>query len=152
MDIPMTLPLDDGYLRRECPTCKRQFKWHHGPTDDSEDTNGSSTEEYFCPYCGQGAPTDSWWTEDQLRHAQELAVGESAKIINDSMKGLERKMRKGPVSFKANSMPMHEPHPLHEPQDMVVVQSPCHPEEPIKITEDWQEPLHCLVCGSTFAI
>ena len=146
----MTLPLDNGYLRRECPSCKRQFKWHHGPLDSSVDEGDA--KEYFCPYCGQNAQTDSWWTEDQLKHARELATGESVKMINDSMKGLERTMRGGLVSFEANSMPVHEPHPLHEPQDMTAVQSPCHPKEPMKITEDWQDPVHCLICGKKFAI
>ena len=32
------LPLDsDGFLRRECPHCVQQFKWHHGPTADRPD-------------------------------------------------------------------------------------------------------------------
>ena len=27
-NIAITLPVDkDGFLRRECPSCKRQFKW-----------------------------------------------------------------------------------------------------------------------------
>jgi hypothetical protein len=30
VSIPMSLPLDgDGFLRRECPKCERQFKWLH---------------------------------------------------------------------------------------------------------------------------
>jgi hypothetical protein len=28
---------------------------------------------------------------------------------------------------------------------MIIVLSPCHPWEPIKIMEDWGEPVHCLV-------
>jgi hypothetical protein len=35
---------------------------------------------------------------------------------------------------------------------MLIVQSPCHPWEPIKIEEFWSGPIHCLVCGIQFAI
>ncbi len=44
------------------------------------------------------------------------------------------------------------PGPLVEPPDMVAVVSPCHSWEPIKILENWDEAVHCLVCGQLFAI
>jgi hypothetical protein len=52
MDIPITLPLDsDGFLRRECPKCEREFKWHEGPTEDRpQDWNDPPV--YWCPLCG----------------------------------------------------------------------------------------------------
>ena len=35
----MPIPDDvDGFVRRECPNCARQFKWHDGPAnEDAED-------------------------------------------------------------------------------------------------------------------
>jgi hypothetical protein len=37
ISIPMSLPLDtDGFLRRECPNCERQFKSR--PTQSSEES------------------------------------------------------------------------------------------------------------------
>jgi len=44
------------------------------------------------------------------------------------------------------------PLPLHEPEDMMIVQSPCHPWEPMKVEELWSKPKHCLIYGSQFAI
>jgi hypothetical protein len=35
---------------------------------------------------------------------------------------------------------------------MVIVASPCHSYEPVKLPEDHTGPLYCLVCGSAFAV
>jgi hypothetical protein len=48
LSVPM--PLDpDGFLRRECPTCERQFKWMAATEEDE----GTPQPEggYYCPYC-----------------------------------------------------------------------------------------------------
>lgn len=60
VQLSMSLPLDgDGFLRRECPTCEREFKWLPSP-DQLEEGNGESRaaatdaeppEAYYCPYC-----------------------------------------------------------------------------------------------------
>ena len=50
--LEMSMPLDsDGFLRRECPTCEREFKWFHTP--EGEGTAAPIIDGgYFCPYCG----------------------------------------------------------------------------------------------------
>jgi len=30
---------------------------------------------------------------------------------------------------------------------MTRVDFACHPSEPLKILDDWHEPVHCLICG-----
>ena len=33
--MEVSFPLDsDGFIRRECPHCEREFKWHHGPANE----------------------------------------------------------------------------------------------------------------------
>jgi hypothetical protein len=69
VQLSMSLPLDgDGFLRRECPTCEREFKWLPSP-DQLEEGNGESRaaapdaqppEAYYCPYCAVTAPPDAW--------------------------------------------------------------------------------------------
>ncbi len=54
--LSMSLPLDgDGFLRRECPTCEREFKWlpspQHGEGDAAAASDEPAPERYFCPYC-----------------------------------------------------------------------------------------------------
>lgn len=53
------------------------------------------------------------------------------------------------ASSDLGDMPVSEP--LHEPDDMVIVEPPCHPEEPVKVPDDAQAPFHCLDCGTPFA-
>jgi hypothetical protein len=40
------------------------------------------------------------------------------------------------------------PEPLTESDDMIRVDFVCHPTEPVKVLEDWANPVHCLICGS----
>lgn len=50
--IPMSLPLDkDGFLRRECPNCERQFKWWPSSSSEetSEDVEGMDLNTMFEP-------------------------------------------------------------------------------------------------------
>jgi hypothetical protein len=69
-----------GYLDRECPAdvCKLAFKVS---IDDWERL--FRDEEVFCPFCGHSAPSNHWWTTDQVEqsHAQARALV-SASISN----------------------------------------------------------------------
>jgi hypothetical protein len=35
---------------------------------------------------------------------------------------------------------------------MVRVDMPCHPEEPLKVDEDWEQEVACLVCGIRYPV
>jgi hypothetical protein len=162
----MTLPLDsDGFLRRECSSCERQFKWHPSQSQttaaQADDQLGedlvaaqdedSAVEYYYCPYCGEPAAPTAWWTREQLEYGQALATAEivapQLRDLADSLKSLNT--RGGMISLKvAMDLPdFSRPEPLTEPDDMVRVDFPCHPEEPIKVEEAWEGEVACLVCG-----
>lgn len=155
MEIAFELPLDeDGYLDRECPLCERLFRWHHGPLDQQIDDDSTSPGAYFCPYCGQQAPVDEWWTREQVEAAQRAAaaavVPKIEEELRDAFKGLNRSR------FIKADVEAARPSPAAplfvEPADLLTVSSPCHPEEPVKIGPQWGSALHCLVCGSEFVI
>jgi hypothetical protein len=154
MDISMSLPLDnDGFLRRECPHCVGQFKWHHGPANEEGKQQPAPTS-YYCPLCGQPARPDSWWTQEQLDYAQGTAVPvamrEVEQAMKDAFKGVSSKNMK--FDFKGGIDTPNAPSALVEPDDMVIVTSPCHAYEPVKIPEEASGPFHCLVCGQAFAV
>ncbi|WP_198597955.1 hypothetical protein [Blastococcus atacamensis] len=44
------------------------------------------------------------------------------------------------------------PSALTERDDMRIVASPCHDYEPVKVPDDVDGPLHCLVCGNAYAV
>lgn len=151
--MELELPLDgQGFLRRQCPHCEREFKWHHGPTDWVPE-EAVDPEEYFCPYCGGSAGGDEWWTEEQVQAIQEAALAEvmpnTAKALEDAVKPLSRS---GIVTASVHYEPVNPPPPLDEADDMIAVASPCHPYEPVKIADGWSHPIHCLICGAAFVV
>lgn len=153
MEVSMTLPLDEGFLRRECPNCERQFKWHSGPTEGRPD-DVADPPVYWCPYCGVTAPVDEWWTTEQLEHAQSTIAGPVMEMVADELSSALPKQTGGLISITSEISyeGPETPTAMHEPADMIVVEPPCHPWEPIKIDDAWSEPLHCLLCGTAFAL
>jgi hypothetical protein len=151
VDISVSLPLDDGFLRRQCPGCDRQFKWHHGPTEDRP-ADFVDPAMYFCPYCGQSAAPDDWLTQEQRDYIVALAAGPAFRQMTDEFKLMARRHSSRFLKMSVSSTGEPEsPDVLVEPSDMTIIGSPCHPWEPIKIADDWSKPLHCLVCGAAFA-
>lgn len=131
--LGMTIPLDsDGFLRRECPTCEREFKWRPSEAGAEEAVESADDASYFCPYCGIQAPTDAWLTQAQLAMAQNI---------------VEREVVGPMVSKIGRYQPPDELDPLTEPDDMTLVSFPCHSSEPLKILDDWRKPVRCLICG-----
>ncbi len=75
----MSLPLDtDGFLRRECPNCERQFKRRLAATnqESTEEAVSPQSEVYFCPYCNEPSTSDTWWTQEQIDFAQRQMLAE----------------------------------------------------------------------------
>jgi hypothetical protein len=140
---------DDGFLRRECPHCLQQFKWHHGPT--AEQPEGETDPPvYFCPLCGASAASDHWWTTEQLEYARQLAIGPLLREAYDTAQETFRGAKGVTISTSAVDEPV-EPDALHEANDMVIVAPPCHRWEPIKVPEERLTRVFCLRCGSPFA-
>jgi hypothetical protein len=151
--ISVSIPLDsDGFLRRECPTCEREFKWLH---TDSETSDAEPTPEagYFCPYCAVQAPIDQWFTKEQADHLAGVGAHEFLGPLMDEMKrsfsGLNRPDSMIKVSVTGDSP--QRPEPLSEQDDMRRIDFACHPNEPVKVSESWDREVHCLLCGQAAA-
>lgn len=146
------MPLDaDSYLDRECPTCLRHFRWHHGPVEGAP-RDAPEPVSYFCPYCGADAPLDQWWTTEQVEAIQQAASGVALREVRRAFrKGLGNS--KG-FTFKPSSTSIPPPSPIQidETDQLIAIASPCHPYEPVKILRSWSDPCHCLVCGARFVL
>lgn len=145
IEFSIAMPLDeDGFLRRECPTCEREFKWL-AAQDDADKNESSSPDEVRCPYCNTPSDSDSWHTPAQLEYASSVAASEVMDpMLKEFVEGFE------PNDFISVS---YEPgerlsEPPAEPNDMKRIEFACHPDEPVKIAEDWGKDVHCLICGS----
>jgi len=149
MSTSISVRLDsDGFMRRECPNCQQQFKWRPSEEDDEP---VERVDQYYCPLCGQAAGLDSWWTQEQIEHAHAVVMPEAMRQVQDTIGEAFRTSKH--MEFKASNdlgeMPV--PEPLHEPDDMVIIEPPCHMAEPVKVAEAAESPFYCLVCGSEYA-
>lgn len=150
ISIPVGLPVDqDGFLRRECPTCEEQFKWY---AHEEGDSDVEIVDQYFCPLCGVASGVDAWWTPAQLEFAQGAAgpaLDERVQdLVADAFKGVKGLNFKPDRNF---SLEIPTPEPLTEPDDMVIVEPPCHANEPIKVPEAATTRVYCLICGTPFS-
>jgi hypothetical protein len=144
VEISMSVPLDsDGFLRRECPTCEREFKWK--PAQDEEEAVPAPEGGYFCPYCVVQAPPDSWWTKDQIEAAQATAFEQVLKPELDKLG--DSAGRSGFLEIEVSVPDPEPPQALEEADDMRSVVFACHPAEPVKVLDEWQRNVHCLICG-----
>jgi len=172
IEINISLPLDDeGFLRRECPFCRKEFKvmltkeelvtlaqegidsfMTEAEAKTDSDANGSEELKQFCPYCGQRATNDSWWTQEQLSYINVFAQNIMASLINENLLGpLQRNFghqQSGPfsISFQAHKMEQQEPWISPEVNDMSAFNLPCCNRK-IKIEENTAGPKHCFFCG-----
>ena len=138
-----SVPLDDdGFLRRECPECEREFKWRYS----EEDSEPTPADGYFCPYCGLQSDANAFWTKSQLERAQSVAAEE---VMDPMMEEFMSKMNRTQglsLSYEKGGRVGELP---DEPNDMSLVEFNCHRVEPVKVAEEWADDVHCLVCGST---
>ena len=154
MEIGYELPLDaDGFLRRKCPHCEQEFKWHHGPTEDAP-SDFVYGDVYWCPRCGRAAALDQWFTQAQIDH--QLAVVKAAlpDVLGEALRSTSGSSSRSGITFSAKPSADRpsEPDPLVEPDDMDVIASPCHPWEPVKVPADAATPVYCLLCGEAYAV
>ena len=153
MHIPLELPLDsNGFLRRECPSCHKPFKWHAGPANEEAEGH-PPPPSFFCPMCGKPAGPEEWMTQEQQEYARNVAMPALMKRLDDELgaafNGLNSQYFS--VETRASLAVPDTPMPLSEPDDMAIIASPCHSYEPVKVSDDAKSPFYCLVCGAAFA-
>ena len=92
--IPYTLKLDEGFLRRQCPNCRRVFKWQHTEKGQSP---YPARGNYHCPYCGQQA--EGWSTEAQQRYIRAVGTEAVSKPVIDSLEQMAKQVNRSGGGF-----------------------------------------------------
>ncbi len=154
LQITINLPLDsDGFLRRACPSCGREFKWL--PTEGEEQP--SDNVAYFCPYCGKPASPRDWFTEEQAAYLNAQVIDAAYEnVLRPSLDGLTKSFEQLgqasggliQITAKVDKPKSQQAPPVFEPNDMARVDFNCHPQEPVKVSETWDDSIYCLYCGS----
>ena len=164
------IPLDEeGYLRRGCPFCMKEFKIlpEKEELDNSTPKNvdnymieeeeydkedESSENEFFCPYCGQRAPEGHWWTQEQLDHINTITQNIMADLINDNLiNPLKRNFRGSSsdmisMNFEGNEIEQENEWASSDLDDMEIFELPCCHTK-IKIEDGWKDTVYCFFCG-----
>lgn len=143
----MTVPLDsDGFLRRQCPTCEREFKWLVSSDGEGDP---APVGGYYCPYCAIQAPVDSWSTSAQIELAKNTVMRE---IVGPELEGMARELRSASrgslIEFDMQYESPAALDPMVEADDMRRVDFRCHPVEPVKVLDAWDREIHCLICAT----
>ena len=106
---------DDDYFDRECPApeCLAQFKVLMADWKDKV-----RDEEVFCPFCGHTANAQQWWTEEQLKHARDVALAKVQAALGgalrlDAQRFNQRRPKAGfiSMSIRVDSRPQNVPIP-----------------------------------------
>jgi hypothetical protein len=157
------LPLDvDGHLRRECPSCHRQFLVRfseqeplgiqrelarHLPHHNDAELEPPAHQAH-CPYCGAAAAPESWFTAEQRAYLEKRAEHWRRQLRHVQL-GLPR------LALSANPnltfLPI-EPEPFetplpNEPGGLCAFPLLCCGEQ-VKLLEGWRSPVHCYHCGA----
>lgn len=153
-NIPEELPLDvDGFLSRECPLCAFEFKWF---SDQETQQEQDELSQYFCPRCGVPAGLDKWWTPQQLELIEYFA---NIAVLNQFTDAMNHWNKSTTGSNLINigvtsdsNVKASKPNLSDYETDMFIVESPCHPQESIKVPVKQLTQVHCLACGLLFAV
>ena len=159
----VTLPVDtQGFVRRECLSCRRQFKVKGGPSDgatvqrylgrnllfENEHEIARDDVRCFCVYCGQGAPSDEWCTPQQRAWMEKVATVLAREIRYEQLQYPWRTLTENPApTFVALPPPERLPEMRGEPDDMRKASFFCCVED-VKVESHWSQPIFCPRCGA----
>lgn len=86
MTFQIPIPVDEsGLTGRECPddACLGYFKVKFGTGLKGDDL------PCVCPYCGHTGPHDTFWTQEQIKYAESVAMREVTGLVVKELKKME---------------------------------------------------------------
>lgn len=166
-ELDLRLPTDSlGFVRRECPHCRRQFKTRRREFDgrvlmrrlgasvlhhNAADITLGNGERFACFYCGKVAPADEYLTADQKDFVEKLATSMVEHLRYEQMAQVIRNLSDNPrptyVPVKPKPLPDAMPREL---EDMRPFPLTCCGED-VKAAGGWSQPFHCPTCGARHA-
>lgn len=163
----------DGFFRRACPSCGREFKTQVDPSDlqwalaaqcrrMGLEVGGTSDDDepppLRCPFCGDAAGGSEMHTEATVEYLKRLVYREYvAPQLNRFFSGLEDSFGRGRSSggFLSISLEFHHSRsllpvrPIHGPEapDLKIVEFLCCGKR-IKVSDRWVDIRTCTFCST----
>lgn len=167
----------DGFFRRTCPSCDRDFKTELDPADlawalntqiqrvseevgvsPAEITQEGTPDELRCPYCRHSAEVSEMHTEETIEYLKMFAYRDYAMPMIDRMlsdfadsfggRGGGGGLISFSISFE-HKCPPTPPCPIHgpEPADMKIINFLCCGKK-LKVADRWDDVSVCIFCGT----
>lgn len=159
----LELPQDSqGYVRRECPCCRRQYKTRPSPLDAlclqqelalgvmhrNGDELSQESGRWLCFYCGKPATPRETLTPEQRTWLEGVSHALAQQVRYEQLAHVTRTISDNPLLTFAPVRPPPLPKPLpREPDDMRRFYLVCCAED-VKAASGWEQRYHCPRCGT----
>ena len=162
----------DGFLRRACPSCGREFKTDVDEADlagalapavarvgaqiggISVETETEALEEKIrCPFCRHRSDASDFLTDDLVAYLRsivmrEIVIPNMNKVFGDLADNFAGSRSDGFLSLRfEHDREIQPPRPIHgpEPRDMMIVRLLCC-DRRFKMPERWHDVVTCPYC------
>lgn len=162
----------DGFLRRACPSCGREFKTDVDEADlagllgpavarigaqigeiSAEIDEGPPEEKIRCPFCQHRSGASEFLTDDLVAYLRsivmrEIVIPRMNKMFGDIADNFARPPRDSLLSLRfEHDTAIRPPRPIHgpEPRDMKIVRLLCCGRR-LKVPERWYDVAICPYC------
>jgi uncharacterized Zn-finger protein len=145
--VEVQFPLDsEGYLRRACPYCGREFKILPARCAKLNAEPKPPHGNLYCPYCAHFADANSWWTDAQVELISDIV---HADVLHPILSRFRRSLDHFQSGFLKITMHQSQqtiPYLGVEMDDMQKTHLNCC-NHFIKILDGWKSMIICPWCG-----
>ena len=130
---------ENGLVTLQCDRCKSRFKI------DCEFLNNELQRDICCPICGISESLHTFWPEEVVEAAQQVALVGAEQMIADMFKGIQSKY------IKVKMSPIHKVdtdlHFKNRDYDMQIVEMDCCKKKMGLMPADMTAGFYCPYCG-----
>ncbi len=129
---------EDGFSDRQCPSenCRFYFK-----VLEEDWSQKFSDEHVFCPFCGEEATSDQFWTDEQINHAKKQAHKYLEGKINQALAQGARDFNRAQPKKGFITMSMTFKGSTHVPFIL-----------PIPAKKELEQKLKCSKCEANYSV
>lgn len=128
----------DGYIDKQCPSESCEFIFKVNEDDWSENFQD---EAVYCPLCRHEAPSDKWFTTEQIEHAKSEAFEVVQGKVNKALNSGARKFNQSQPRKSFIKMSMKVTGPRHRTYAI-----------PAKAAQEMALKIECEACESKFSV
>lgn len=138
ISIPVEFKSDEkGYFDRQCPNeiCEFVFKIYMKDWEEKV-----SDEQVFCPMCGHTAPSDQWYTHEQIESIEEIAASYAMSYLSKEVDKMFGKMARNMRNNKYVKL-------TYKPGRKVTFEN-----NPIGQKPEWELEINCDKCQTKYSV